>query len=285
MKKHRLAKGLFFLAVLALAAFAGAKINEYLTTPPLADLSDVKFRFWDHEDSGMPVVDVFYITNRRPLAGRSDEFSEERDDSLSYGTAKVRMPANIRIGDGQKPEIPRGILHNRHAAILAVTPLSEADFFAALSARLIATHSQLFNLLVHGIDHSFDSAVRQAASLSFDLDMPQPMVVFAWPTTLGILPGSYTRDRAQVSGSARQLANFLEALQKSVHPRELNVVAHSLGCKVACETFDFLLPEESWNEAETKLSNIVLAAPDVGRKDFDETFVSDMAKISKRVTV
>lgn len=285
MKKHRLVRAFLYLTMLALAGLGGAKVHQYLTTPPTPDLSDVKFRFWDKEVSEMPVVEVFYVTNRQPVAGHVDEFSRKASESLSYGKAEVRMPASLRIGDGQTPEIARKMISDRHAVILEVKPLTEAEFFAELSARLSETQSQLFNLLIHGIDHSFDSAVRQAATLSFDLDMPQPMVVFAWPTTLGLLPGSYARDRAQVDASARQLANFLEALQKNVHPRELNVVAHSLGCKVACETFAFLVPETSWNEDETKISNIVLAAPDVGREDFDKTFVEDMAKISKRVTV
>lgn len=285
MRKHRLVKGLLFLAILGLAALAGAKFNSYLTSPPVADLSDMKFKFWPHEESSMPVVEVFYVTNRRPVTGRQDEFSDQSEDSLSYGTAEVRMPASLTIGDGQKPEIPRKVIDDRHAVILSVRPLSEPDFLAALAKRLSETASPLFNLWVHGIDHSFDSAVRQAGTLSFDLDMPEPMVVFAWPTTRGILPGSYERDRGQVTASARQLATFLETLQKKVHPKELNIVAHSMGCKVACETFAYLVPEKAWNESETKISNIVLAAPDVDRTNFDGTFVKDMAAISKRVTV
>lgn len=285
MNWHRLFKGLLLLVVMVLAALAGAAIHAFLTNPPTADLSDARFQFWPREDADMPVVEVFYVTNRRPLPDRPDEFSDEQGDSLSYGKATIRMPASLRIGDGQKPEIPRNVIDNRHAVIVSLRPLSEADFLAALADRMRDSGSQLFNLFVHGIDHSFDSAVRQGGVLSFDLDMPEPMVVFSWPTTRGILPGSYERDRDEVSGSARLLANFLEALQKSVQPKELNVVAHSLGCKVACETFAHLAQDSAWNESQTKIANIVLAAPDVDREDFDGTFVEDMARISKRLTV
>ncbi|MFZ4682519.1 MAG: alpha/beta hydrolase, partial [Terrimicrobiaceae bacterium] len=255
----------------ALVLFLGAKINQFLTNPPLADLSEIKFRFSRKEESAMPVVDVFFVTNRRPVAGRSGEFENGAGGSLSYGIAQIRMPAQLRVGDIQMPDIPRKIIDNQHAVILDVSVLTPEKFRAELSDRLTRLNSRTFDLFIHGINHSFDSAVRQAGTLSFDLDMPQPMVVFAWPTTPGILPGNYQSDLEQVTPASRQLANFLEAFQQDVHPEYMNVIAHSLGCKVACQTFDLIVREPAWQNDETKLSNIVLAAPDVSREDFDKT--------------
>jgi esterase/lipase superfamily enzyme len=231
----------------------------------------------------MPVVDLFFVTNRQALAGRAREFGDETGDALAYGVAQVRMPANLRVGDIQEPEIPRRRLDNRRAVVEEVTLLSPPEFQTRLAARL--GNSRTFDLWIHGINHSFDSALRQAATLSFNLDMPQPAVVFAWPTAPGILPKIYADDKSKVTAAAKQLAAFLDAMKEKLDPRSMNIIAHSLGCKVVCEAFDILIKEPAWNDPETEVANIVLAAPDVARKDFDETFVKDMAKVAQRVTV
>ena len=283
MMWRRLRNVLLLLGALGLAAYLGAKANAFLTDPPIPDLSDIKFFLPWKEEAKMPVVEVFFVTSRREVPERKGEFQNEAGDALAYGVAQIRMPANLRIGDMQDPDIPRKKLDNRRAVIDDVTVLSPEEFRRRLAARIGPTRT--FDLWIHGIDHSFDSALRQAGTLAFNLDMPQPAVVFAWPTSPGLLPKIYGQDKSRVSEAARQLAAFLDAMKEHLDPRSMNIIAHSLGCKVVCEAFDILIKEPAWNDKETEVANIVLAAPDVARADFDKTFVTDMAKVANMVTV
>ena len=133
----------------------------------------------------MPVVEVFFATNRSALPDGA-EFSGDPSDSLNYGIAEVRIPESFRMTDVQRPEIPRGTPDSKYASILAVRPLTAEEFHTILHARLAATNSARATLFVHGIQNSFDSAVRQAGTLAFGLNLPQPMVLFSWATDHGL---------------------------------------------------------------------------------------------------
>jgi len=286
MKNKRLMFRWFAGSVLLLAAgLLGAWVALSFFQEPRCDLSEIHFSYAAYEKDDMPVVKIYFATNREVKSAEQATFEDIPASGLVFGTAEVRIPTGFQIGDMQTPEIPRAVNNPLLATIERVTLLSEADFYADLSERLAQINAKMVNLLVHGMNHTFDSSIRQGGALAFGLNMPNPVVVFAWPTVPGILPEAYARSSGNVDSAAIGLEHFLEGFQKSIHPRKINIVAHSMGAQVVCKTFDALLEEEEWNDAETEIANVVFTAPDVDHGDFYRHFVRQVAVLTRRVTV
>ena len=116
-RPHRLIK----LGVLLITAVAGFGVSEALQRPPTFHLSGIEFPYALRQNHGMPVVEVLFVTNRKPVPGRNDGiFGNEQDDTLHYGRAEVRIPARHTISDTQDPDIPRGLIDEAHATLLKV---------------------------------------------------------------------------------------------------------------------------------------------------------------------
>jgi hypothetical protein len=96
---------IFRRLLFAILLFAlGYWVAEWLATPPRFDLSQIAFSHALREEKDMPVVEVFFVTNRAALPG-GQEFSQESSEALAYGIAEVRIPENFRLADVQRPEI------------------------------------------------------------------------------------------------------------------------------------------------------------------------------------
>ena len=267
------------LVALVLFAF-GYWVAEWLATPPRFDLSQIAFSHALREEQNMPVVEVFFVTNRTALPGGL-EFSEESSETLAYGIAEVRIPENFRLSDVQRPEVLRRKLDSLYACILAVRPLSAEAFHQALHERLKASNSARATLFVHGIQNTFDSAVRQAGTLAFSLNLPQPMVVFSWATDQGLSPAAYARCREQVPAAAKALTDFL----RREGPNDFDILAHSLGCKVVCAALAQSDQDASPTPAVDPLPNVILVAPDVDKEDFGEVFLTPGRAAARHTTV
>jgi len=277
-RPHRLIK----LGMLLITAVAGFGVSEALQRPPTFNLSGIEFPYALRQNHGMPVVEVLFVTNRKPLPGRNDGmFGNEQDDTLHYGRAEVRIPASHTISDSQDPDIPRGLIDEAHATILKVDLMSESSFQSNLKRRMAGHEKDGATVFVHGINNSFDSAVREGGSLQFALNLRRPVIVFSWPTLPGIRIDSYRSSQAQVEASAGALETFLEPHRRS----HFNLVSHSLGSKVVCRAFKRLIRNTLWNTQETELPNVILAAPDVDADTFTGAFLSEAKAIAARTTI
>jgi esterase/lipase superfamily enzyme len=271
---------LLAVAALLLAAAGGAVLALRLSLPPPSNLRNVQFPFAVGEETGMPVVELFYATNRQPatVPGR---FGDAPAPVLRYGRAHLRIPAGFRIDDAQIPELPRGVIDERRISVLSVEPLDEPTFFAAIRERL-AAGAVAVNLAVQGIHNSFDSTLRQAAAFEVSLNQRQVTIAFAWPTSSSLL--DYRTDEARVPAAAAAFASFLRAIEAQLGQARLDVIAHSLGCRVVCDAFGALIRDPAFKDSDPELANVVFAAPDVARRHFD-ALVEIAAALARRVTV
>jgi esterase/lipase superfamily enzyme len=276
----RVIKNLPLIAFGILLLAFGYSFAEFLSTPPRFDLSQIEFPQALREEKDMPVIEVFFATNRAPLAGGM-EFSDAACETLSYGIAEVRIPEKFRMADVQRPEIPRGHCDEFLASILRVLPLTAEEFQKRLRARLQSTGSTQATLFVHGIQNTFDSAVRQAGALAFALNLPQPMAVFSCATDPGLSPAAYARCREQVPAAARALAGFL----RDEDPSQFDILAHSLGCKVVCAALAQFDKDSCPASLLASQANLILVAPDVDKGDFKSLFVTSGATASRHTTV
>ena len=276
----RLAKYLKRVLPALLLIALGYWVAEWMATPPRFDLSQIEFPRALREEQNMPVVEVFFVTNRLAVPSGL-EFSGERSDTLTYGIAEVRIPENFRLTDVQRPEILRQNSDSLHACILAVRPLLAEDFHKILHERLEATNSVHATLFVHGIQNSFDSAVRQAGTLAFALNLQQPLVLFSWATDPGLSAAAYARCREQIPAAATALTDFL----RHKGPNHFDILAHSLGCKVVCSALAQSDTHASPTLPSDALANVILVAPDVGEEAFKSVFLTPGGASTRHTTV
>lgn len=273
---------LILSVVLLFAAAAGFWVGDFLHRPPVFDLSEIEFPHALRESENMPVVEVLFATNRKPAEGQSaGVFGNESDTTIHYGRAEIRIPATHTIADVQQPEMQRVLIDERHATVEKVEILTEPEFRALLAQRMAGQEQDGATLFVHGMNNSFDSALRQGGTLQFGLNLRQPMIVFAWPTQPSLSIDGYRRSQEQVDASAVALEKFLEPYRQS----HFDVLAHSLGCKVVCRVFDRLLKNDIWRTADTELPNVILAAPDVDPQDFNRAFRGELDALADRTTI
>lgn len=271
-----------WIPMVLLAAVAGFFASEYLHRPPAFDLRAIEYRGALRESGDMPVLEVFFATNRNPCGeNNAPDFGSDLHDTLHFGRAEIRIPSAFRIGDTQRPDLPRATTDEDYATVEKVEMLSESGFRALLAERMAGQEYAGARIFVPGLNHSFDSGLRQAAALQFGLNLHQPMILFSWPAQPSISLDGYRRSEDNVDASALALEKLLEPYGES----RIDLLAHSLGCRVVCRAFRGLMSNDLWSRAEPSLPNVVLAAPDVDAADFTQAFLNEVQTLAGRTTV
>jgi esterase/lipase superfamily enzyme len=237
------------------------------------------------------VVQLLFATNRK-LADQRDRvtFSYERNDSLTFGAAHVRIPEDHKVGEITLPKeyslfsISLFKEHERpaeHFIIRNVSLLSRDQF-----TRIIGqAENKTALVFVPGFNNTFDDGVYRLAQIVWDLQFDGIPVLFSWPAhgdNDGMLTGisSYLYDQDSALGSRQLLGNLLELLQVDAKINTVHIVAHSMGNLVMLEALDRAAREG----APIKLSEVIMAAPDVDRDRFRD-LASHIQRVASGMTL
>ena len=183
-------------------------------------------------------VEVFYATDRE-ATGRSDPArsygSGRGDGSLSYGTCRVSVPHDRRIGHLTSPSIWRFEFRPdpaRHVILLSVARLDRTPFFSALAAQVGATAGRQLLVFVHGFNVTFEDAARRTAQLAYDLQFDGAAAFYSWPSRGAATPLGYTHDETSVEWAKPHCVAFLEELSRDSGATHIHLIAHSMGNRV-----------------------------------------------------
>ncbi len=183
--------------------------------------------------------------------------------SLDYGVANVKRPSSlVRIEKASTwPIYLDGIKANdtkwQETTVSGIKCLDESDMFSA-----IREWDGPICIYVHGYDESLESAMKDAAIISFehdrrnDADKRVMQILFSWPSADSLK--QYSRDETNVEWSASAFAQFVDkvnGVKRSSSP--LYLVAHSLGTRLAFS----LLNQKDLVESRP-FDKLVLSAPD-----------------------
>lgn len=241
------------------------------------------------------VVPVFYGTDRK----RADNekrigYSDERAKRLEIGRALVTVPKAHQVPAIERPWVYKlpftSIVIMReeedpakHFTLKDLVALSEQDFIKLVRSRLVTSarykdHALLF---VHGFNTTFDFAVYRAAQLSYDLKFDGAPFVYSWPSRGEISPTAYSYDRESAQQAEPHLRSFIELVAVRSGAKSVSVIAHSMGNQVLMQVLRDLkraAPEG------VKISQVILAAPDVDRDSF-EFLARQFEGVSRGVTL
>lgn len=155
----------------------------------------------------------------------------------------------------------------------------ERNIHAMLAEQLAQTSCKEIFLFVHGYNNTFEESAIRIAEIWHFMGRVGVPVVFSWPAgSTGLLRG-YTRDRESGEFSVAHFKQFLRTLASCPEVSKINIVAHSRGNDVMTTALRELhiacAAAGRDTRAELKLSQIVLAAPDIDLDVVIERFSSE----------
>ena len=252
--------------------------------PPPPEVAGAAVGEWD-------VVPVYYGTDRaeRRTKDRLD-YGTDRGRRLELGRALVTVPKAHREPLIERPWAIRVFnitLYeeaedpNRHFTMQEVKALSEDEFLTVVRERLAASkrykdHAFIF---VHGYNTSFDYAVYRTAQIAYDLKFDGAPFAYSWPSGGGI--ASYTYDRESSGQAEPYLREFMEMVINKTGAKSVSVIAHSMGNQ---PTLQVLRELRRSKPDDVRISQVILAAPDVDRDNF-ENIAREIKGLASGVTL
>lgn len=237
------------------------------------------------------VVPVYYGTDRARVSGDSRlDYGSDRGRRLELGRALVTVPKTHQVPTIERPWALRVFnitLYeeaedpNRHFTMEEVKALSEDEFLELVRARLAGSaryrnHAFIF---VHGYNTSFDFAIYRTAQISYDLKFDGAAFAYSWPSGGGL--ASYTYDRESSGQAEPYLKEFMELVINKTGAQSVSVIAHSMGNQ---PTLQVLRDLRRSTPGSVRISQVILAAPDVDRDNF-ANIARDIQGLSAGVTL
>jgi esterase/lipase superfamily enzyme len=162
---------------------------------------------------------------------------------------------------------------------------TEDGFIRTLDGALERSGKSDLLVFVHGYNVPFEEAACRTAQLTYDLGFEGPASMFVWPS-LGKKSG-YARDRQVATDhSPVFFADYLTLVSERTKAKRIHVIAHSMGNEVLCRGLEILGKRfASGAGPEVRVTNVVMAAPDVWTDTFTTRFAKPMLGCADHVTL
>lgn len=268
-----------FAAIAKRAVHSVAKNGDPKPLPPMPN----------GEGEPYHVVRVFYATNRTDTGSTklSNRFGNERETRIPrfhYGAVNVSIPKHHRKGELESPAIWKLEFRKdpeRHVVLVSIDPLSKDDWARELKRRAMQLGKPGVLLFIHGYNVSFGDAAERAGQLAYDLPFGGLTVFFAWPSQGGL--AKYTVDEQKAEQSIPDMKDLLADLADLVPGGPVYVIAHSMGSRPFSHGFKDLMADHP--DKRRSFREIVLAAPDIDAKVFNEQIAPKILGVGPRVTL
>jgi esterase/lipase superfamily enzyme len=205
-------------------------------------------------DPVRPQIVFASVRNDEGGADLSNRFGIARDKSTKLTCGEVQFTSNNARQFGRP-----------YAGAMALAGTStrvSAQPCVDLVATASAQRGGRVVVFIHGYNNTFDTALRRAIGVGEDLKIDAPIVLWSWPSQ-GTESG-YVYDTMSVEFSRPYFREFVSALLKNPKVKEITVMAHSMGSRIALQML------EQSAQAQRKLASIVFVAPDVPQTLFSQ---------------
>ena len=264
-----------------------------LAQPPAAPSQPPPAPAVADEKSAWDIVPVYFGTDRRRLESpKRLDYGFERSRQLELGCALVTVPKSHKVPLIERPwvvKIPYFDVKvyeetedpQKHFTMQEIKTLSREELLELVRARLAASASFKDHALVfvHGFNTSFDHAVYRTAQIANDLKFDGATFLYSWPSGGGV--ASYTYDRESAGQSEPFMRDFLNLVVKETGAKAVSVIAHSMGNEPVLQVLKDLKRSKPDGVV---ISQIILAAPDVDRDNF-ENITKEIKGLAKGVTL
>ncbi len=247
----------------------------------------------EEDKTDWDIVPVFFGTDRQ----RADNairlaYDGNRGRRLELGHALVSVPKSHQVPNIERPwalRIPYFDVTiyeeaedpKKHFTMQEIKALSRTDFLSLVRARLAKSKTfkdQAF-VFVHGFNTSFENGVYRTAQIAYDLKFDGAPFLYSWPSGGGV--ASYTYDRESSGQSTPYLKDFMKLVINETGARAVSVIAHSMGNQPILQVLKDL---KNATPDGVIISQIILAAPDVDRDNF-ENIAKEILGLAKGITL
>ena len=128
-------------------------------------------------------------------------------------------------------------------------------------------------LYVHGFRENYLSNTESTVQIAKLTGFDGPIIQYSWPSQ-GALT-KYAVDETNMYWDERNFRSFLTQLARDPAVKEIILVSHSMGARLVIPAVEYV-DRTSTNADSSNISNIILAAPDVDREDFERDIAEEV---------
>ncbi|MDZ3833501.1 MAG: alpha/beta fold hydrolase [Sphingopyxis sp.] len=215
----------------------------------------------------------FFVTSRLPDCRSADiRLLSHRGDRVRQG--RFAAPRDIDVGGKTKFRAPLALM-------------DEGDWWQALQAETDRRQGRVL-LYVHGYRESFESTSKDAAQMARMTGFDGPVIEYSWPSQGDVL--KYAADETNMYHDVRNFRDFLRTLADRPWVKEIVIVAHSLGARLALPAIASADRLSRRADRTGNISTIILASPDIDRETFErdiggDILAPDRVALGRHITV
>ena len=258
---------------------------------------------------------VLYATNRAPVEEGSK--SKERFYDNNRGSYLYLGEAKVKVGDDKttwsdlkeysllKNSTKRFPLQVKEVHEFGILPTSYSrlekrlspedderpgkEFAAAINAQLKDSKLKDVVIYIHGFKVNFDNPIIVTSELSHFHGNQGAFIAFAWPST----PKkniAYFKDVETANHSARQLRLLIEYLHANTDAEHINIIAYSMGTRIAIKTLHDLRLKYDYIEGEalrdaSRIGQVFLVGSDFDRDIFGDYFEDGITDLQDQMNI
>jgi predicted alpha/beta hydrolase family esterase len=262
------------LLIAGLLSLSGCGIAvDYGKVPHSQYVADPRCAAMPDDAAARKDLPYFVVTSRLPDC-RSPQLSltNQRGDAVRYG--RFGDPVDVKPAKGKK------------ALIVPLGLESEAQWWGGLTEAANLRKGRVL-IYVHGYRETFTSTSDDAAQIARLTGFDGPVIQYSWPSQGKLL--SYAVDETNMYWDQRNFRRFLSKLAGQTWVKDIIIVSHSLGARLVIPAVEYV-DRTSANADSSNISNIILAAPDIDREDFERDIAEDVLSArrvnnDRRITV
>ena len=229
------------------------------------------------------VINIFYATNRniKNTGDLTPSFGNELSSQTTCGRMDVKIDPRIKI----EKMLPGRLKRRGVVGVQEVQKLESDIFMKQLNEAVQASPHNSLLVVIFGYKDNFEATAIKASYFAYLLDVNTPILLYDWPGDQPVTPWGYEKAQKLARESGPYLGELLTKIIRQMAPKKLWIKASSLGCQVVCDAFDRMCTYPDLADPDTEIDHVILAAPDVGQKEFDTRFKDELLALSKSLTV
>jgi esterase/lipase superfamily enzyme len=274
-----LVAGLYVASLAAVAALSAYLSRNLTGSGPIPDRSSFARRLPGVPDGDARRFNFFYATNRAMDEDNRafDGDGRRMSDHISTGTFDVRISPRMPIAPWVWHDVDLMKMAGR-------AELPEDEALSRLRDAVAASPHESLLIIVWGWRDRFHTAALKTAYTAYVLDINTPVLLFDWPGNQGEGPTGYLASRRIAHQSGPPLGQVLARIVHETGAERLWLMGSSLGCQTICDAFAWMMTQPDLADAGPEIDHVVLSAPDVSTREFDERFAAEITTLARHLT-
>ncbi|TWT31860.1 alpha/beta hydrolase [Blastopirellula retiformator] len=236
---------------------------------------------------GLLSAGLFFLVDRQAATAQTrpdNYFGNTLDESgaVAWGRCEVTVPTDRLPGDLNEPLDFLGFKETedpeKHFILMKVEPRSPESIIDKVKT---SGEPEEILIFVHGYNVPFASAAKRTAQLKVDLNIDGEAFFFSWPSHGDL--SRYLADEDNARLSATPFQEMLHTICDPFPNARIHIVGHSMGTRIIHESIRQLYAETS--PTLNALDSLVLAAPDIDRRQFHMELEKIVSQINLPITL